>query len=219
MAGRSVAIARFADHGGIKSIHGTNNEKQFGQRDGSGVFTRAVLTYGGDQNLRYFRQGPHDGLCGFVAAINAVRFLQHAVDRHDDINENDFFNEAVECLARLPGCDLRILKNDPAVGGIDPFQVRDLCVSLVERLALPLTVSPPAVTKMRFATRYRLAYAEGQQFALVAPFRDGSHWVAALSHSDRTYCLVDHGYATITALSKPSAPKLATDAVVELRLV
>lgn len=169
--------------------------------------------------MRYFRQGPHDGLCGFVAAINAVRFLQHEIGRADEINEYDFFDESVECLARLPGCDLRVLKNDPAVGGIDPFQIRDLCISLVERLALPVTVSPPAVIKMRFATRYRLAYAEGQKFALVAPFHDGSHWVAALSHSDRTYCLVDHGRATITALSGPSTPKLAADAVVELRLL
>jgi hypothetical protein len=168
--------------------------------------------------VRYFSQGPHDGLCGFFAAINAVRFLQHEAGRADDINENDFFNEAVECLARLPGCDLRILKNDPAVGGIDPFQVRDLCVALTERLALPLTVSSPAVIEMRFSTRYRLTYADGQQFALVAPFRDGSHWIAALSHSSMTYHLIDHGRATVTPLSGPATPKLAVDAVVELRL-
>jgi hypothetical protein len=168
--------------------------------------------------LRYYRQGPHDGLCGFFASINAVRFLQHEAGRAHDISENDFFNEAVECLARLPGCDLRILKNDAAVGGIDPFQVRDLCVALTERLALPVFVSPPAVIEMRFSTRYRLAYADGTQFALVAPFHDGSHWIAALSHSSMTYHLIDHGRATVTPLSGPATPKLAVDAVVELRL-
>lgn len=59
----------------------------------------------------YYKQGPHDGLCGFVAALNALRFLlrctDHPVARDDDAA---FFDEAVECLARVPGCDLRILK-------------------------------------------------------------------------------------------------------------
>ncbi|MGR6331479.1 hypothetical protein ACU5AX_20680 [Sphingomonas sp. XXL09] len=168
--------------------------------------------------MRYFRQGPHDGLCGFIAAINAVRFLQHEAGRGDDIDEDEFFNEAVECLARLPGCDLRVLKNDPSLGGIDPFQVRDLCVAITERLALPLTVSPPAVLKTRFSNRYRLAYAEGQRFAFVAPLRDGSHWIAALRHDNMSYGLVDDGRATVTPLSGPKALSLAADAVVELRL-
>lgn len=168
--------------------------------------------------MRYFRQGPHDGLCGFFAAINSVRFLQHEAGRAGDISDNDFFNEAVECLARVPGCDLRVLKNDAAVGGIDPFQVRDLCVTLTERLALPLTVSPPAMIEMRFSTRYRLAYAEGHQFALVAPFHDGSHWIAALSHSAMSYRVIDHGRASVTMISGSEKSKLAADAVVELRL-
>lgn len=168
--------------------------------------------------MRYFRQGPHDGLCGFFAAINGVRFLQSEAGCANDIDDDAFFNEAVECLARIPGCDLRILKNDLAIGGIDPFQVRDLCVALAERLNLPLSVSPPAFIKMRFSARYRLAYANANRFALVAPLRDGSHWIAALKHSKMAYRLVDDGRDSVTPLSGPSVPRLATDAVVELRL-
>jgi len=174
----------------------------------------------GDAAVHYFKQSPHDGLCGFYAAINAVHSFREVACpplNCDDMQE--LFDEAVECLFRVPGCDLRILKGDPAVGGIDSFQVRDLCVIMADRFDLPLSVAlRTGSTRIPFATRYRTAYAKGDHFAFIVPYRDDSHWVAALPHDKSSYRLVDEGRASITRLRGGGGPKFATHSIVELSL-
>lgn len=85
--------------------------------------------------MRYYKQGQHDGLCGFVAALNVLDFLQrrtgHAFARDDDAA---FFDEAVECVARVPGCDLRILKSDPRWGVSTPSRFVIYAESLLSGL-------------------------------------------------------------------------------------
>jgi hypothetical protein len=168
--------------------------------------------------MRYYKQGPHDGLCGFVAALNALRFLQrctgHAFARDDDAV---FFDEAVECLARVPGCDLRILKGDPAVGGIDPFQVRDLCRMFTERVALPINVTlTSGPEKMPIAARYRGLLSQNDTFAIIVPYRDGSHWVTLLPLDKKSYRVIDQGRASITLLRGGDGPRLASDTAIIL---
>lgn len=72
--------------------------------------------------MHYYKPGPHDGRCGFVAALNTLRFLQrcthHLFARDDDAA---FFDEAVECLAHVSNCEQRILNSDPAVGEHRPL--------------------------------------------------------------------------------------------------
>ncbi|WP_294312332.1 hypothetical protein [uncultured Sphingomonas sp.] len=167
--------------------------------------------------MLYFKPSPHDGLCGFVAAINAIRYLQRRAALTEQLDDAEFFNEAVECLARVPGCDLRILKNDPAIGGIDPFQIRDLCVLISERVGLGVHVRLANVSeKLPFAARYRSAFERGVPFAFVVPYRDGSHWVAALPNDDQSYRLVDDGGARICLLRRGDGPKLAAQSVIAL---
>ncbi len=168
--------------------------------------------------MRYYKQGPHDGLCGFVAALNALRFLQRCTDhlfaRDDDAA---FFDEAVECLARVPGCDLRILKSDPAVGGIDPFQVRDLCRVFAERVALPVNVAlASGPDKMPIAARYRGLLSQNDTFAIIVPYRDGSHWVTLLPADSKSYRIIDQGRTLTTLLRGGDGPRLATDTAVTL---
>jgi hypothetical protein len=168
--------------------------------------------------MRYYKQGPHDGLCGFVAALNALRFLQRCTDhlfaRDDDAA---FFDEAVECLARVPGCDLRILKSDPAVGGIDPFQVRDLCRIFAERVALPINVTlASGPGKMPIAARYHGLLSQSDMFAIIVPYRDGSHWIALLPLDTKSYRVIDQGRASSTLLRGGDGPRLATDTAVTL---
>ena len=46
--------------------------------------------------MRFYKQGPHDGLCGFIAVLNAFRILEHGADHEfacDD--DHEFFDEAV----------------------------------------------------------------------------------------------------------------------------
>lgn len=170
--------------------------------------------------MPYFRQGPYDGLCGFISTLNALRYLQRCID-HPLAQDDDqtSFDEAVECLFRVPGCDLRILKGDPAIGGIDPFQVRDLCVIMANRFDIPLTVVlRSASTRIPFATRYRAAYIKGDHFAFVVPYRDDSHWVAALPHDKSSYRLVDEGQASNIRLRGGEGPKFATHSIIELTL-
>jgi hypothetical protein len=167
--------------------------------------------------MLYFKPGRHDGLCGFVAAINAIRYLERSAASAAQLREAEFFNEAVECLARVPGCDLRILKSDPAIGGVDPFQIRDLCVLLSERIGLAVQVTLANVSeKLPFDLRYRAAFERGRPFAFVVPYRDGSHWVAALPNDDQSYKLVDDGGARICLLRRGDGPKLAAQSVIAL---
>jgi hypothetical protein len=170
--------------------------------------------------MTHFKQGLHDGLCGFYAALNAIRsFAGDANPPLNDIDAQTIFDEAVECLFRVPGCDLRILKGDPAIGGIDALQVRDLCALLSDRFDLPLTIklSRP-VEKRPFAARYRAYCAEGNRFAFVVPYRDDSHWVTALPYDRHSYRLIDNGRALVTPLRGGDGPRLATHSVVELKL-
>lgn len=165
--------------------------------------------------MLYFKPGPHDGLCGFVAAINAIRYLERFAASATQLKEAEFFNEAVECLARVPGCDLRILKSDPAIGGVDPFQIRNLCVLLTERIGLAVQVTLGNVSeRLPFEVRYRSAFEKGKPFAFVVPYRDGSHWVAALPCDERSYRLVDDGSARICRLRGGDGPKLATKSII-----
>jgi hypothetical protein len=168
--------------------------------------------------MRYYKQGPHDGLCGFVATLNALRFVQrctgHPFARDDDAA---FFDEAVECLARVPGCDLRILKSDPAVGGIDPFQVRDLCRMFAERIALPINVTlASGADKMSIAARYRGLLSQNDTFAIIVPYRDGSHWVTLLPVDSRSYRVIDQSRASVTLLRGGDGPRLASDTAIIL---
>jgi hypothetical protein len=170
--------------------------------------------------MRFYKQGPHDGLCGFMAVLNAFRILEHGADHEfacDD--DHEFFDEAVEALARVPGVDIRILRGNPAVGGIDQFQVRDLAMVFGERIAFPVAVELINTNaKMPFASRYRKLLAATGGFALIVPYRDHSHWVT-IAPKDRTfYYLIDEGEAHPVALRGGDGPKLANDVAIVLTL-
>jgi hypothetical protein len=169
--------------------------------------------------MRFYKQGPHDGLCGFIAVLNAFCILEHGPDHEfacDD--DHEFFDEAVEALARVPGVDIRILRGNPAVGGIDQFQVRDLAIVFAERIAFPIAVTL-ANAKTPFASRYRKLLATTDSFAVIVPYRDHSHWIT-IAPKDRTfYYLIDEGEAHPIALRGGNGPKLANDVAIVLTAV
>ncbi|MGY4398053.1 hypothetical protein ACVWZA_003255 [Sphingomonas sp. UYAg733] len=170
--------------------------------------------------MRYFSQGDHDGLCGFFAVLNAFRFLQQS-SGHSVLIDNDtaFFDEAVECLARVPGVDIRVLKSNPAIGGIDQFQIRDLCALFAERIDLGITVGIIGPRqRMPFARRYRSLWRCGKAFGVIAAHRDGSHWIVAARHNQDAYLLIDEGTSRSIPLKPAEEPKLAADAAVILAL-
>lgn len=168
--------------------------------------------------MPYFKQGSHDGLCGFYAVLNAFRHLQRATG-HTFLLDDDpeFFDEAIECLARTPGVDMRILKGNPAVGGMDQFTIRDLCVLFAERIDLPIAIDiVGSRQRMPFARRYKSLRAVSERFAIIASHRDGTHWVAAVDHDADSYRLIDHGRSRLIALRGGDGPKLASDVAVVL---
>jgi hypothetical protein len=168
--------------------------------------------------MRFYKQGPHDGLCGFIAVLNAFRILEHGADHEFACDDgHEFFDEAVEALARVPGVDIRILRGNPAVGGIDQFQVRDLAIVLAERIAFPVAVALLNTNaKMPFASRYRKLLATTDNFAVIVPYRDHSHWIT-IAPKDRTfYYLIDDGEASLVALRGGDGPKLANDVAIVL---
>jgi hypothetical protein len=166
----------------------------------------------------YYRQSPHDGLCGFISALNALRFLQQRTNHlFADSDDQTFFDEAIECLARVPGCDLRILKGDPMFGGIDPFQVRDLCRLIAERTSMRIDVTLNlGDPKVPIAARYRSLLNNSEIFACIASYRDGSHWVALLPYDLKAYQIVDQGKATVVPVRGGGGPKLANDMLIAL---
>ncbi len=170
------------------------------------------------ETVRYFQQGTHDGLCGFYAVLNAFRYVQQQ-SGHDYLRDDDaaFFDEAVECLARVPGVDIRIMKNDNAFGGIDQFQIRDLCKIFSERVDLDVAVNMiTGRQSIPFRRRYRMLLKHQKMFALIVAYRDGSHWVAvAPSHHDG-YLLLDDGTFRETQFGHQDAPVLARNASVLL---
>jgi hypothetical protein len=171
--------------------------------------------------MRFYRQGPHDGLCGFIAVLNAFRILEHGPDHQFACdNDHEFFDEAVEALARVPGVDIRILRGNPAVGGIDQFQVRDLAIVLAERVAFPVAVTLINTNaKMPFASRYRKLHATTDNFALVVPYRDHSHWITAAPKDRTFFYLIDEGESYTIALRGGDGPKLANDVAIVLTTV
>lgn len=169
--------------------------------------------------MRYFRQGPHDGLCGFFAALNGLWFLAYRGRQTDAAEDREsFFDEAVECLARVPGIDIRVLKGDPETGGIDQFQIRDLCRIMIERLSLRITaeIADPR-EPMSFVARYLVLLSTNEPFAIIAAHQDGSHWITAVPNDRTRYGLIDRGKLSLTSLNRGSGPRLASDAVVTLR--
>ncbi len=171
--------------------------------------------------MRFYRQGPHDGLCGFIAVLNAFRILEHGADHEfacDD--DHEFFDEAVEALARVPGVDIRILRGNPAVGGIDQFQVRDLAMVFAERIAFPVAVTLINThAEMPFASRYRKLLATTDNFAIIVPYRDHSHWITIAPKDRTSYYLIDGGEACPIALRGGDGPKLANDVAIILTTV
>lgn len=170
--------------------------------------------------MRYFKQGEHDGLCGLYAVINSFRYLQQAAG-HDYLLDRDalFFDEAVECLARVPGVDIRVLKSNSLIGGIDQFQIRDLCRIFAERIDLEITIDLVGPRQqMPFAQRYRALWQYGRAFAVIAAHRGGTHWVGAAGHQADTYRLIDGGRSRSVRFNSGRGPKLATDAAVVLTL-
>ena len=169
--------------------------------------------------MRYFKQGDHDGLCGFYAVLNAFRYLQHETG-HQVLIDDDaaFFDEAVECLARLPGIDIRILKANSDVGGIDQYQIRDLCRLLAERIELDVSIELAGRKQaMPFRQRYRSLWKQGRSFAIIAAYRDGSHWIAATRGELNACCVIDAGHARLPSFVANDEPRLARDAAVILR--
>lgn len=171
--------------------------------------------------MRYFKQGRHDGLCGFYAVLNAFRFLQHAAG-HTYLRDDDgaLFDDAVECLARVPGVDIRVLKSNAAIGGIDQFQIRDLCQILAQRIDLAVQIDLIGSRQaMPFRQRYRALWNQGKVFAAISAYRDGSHWTLATHHLPDAYRLIDEGRSRTMRLNDPEGPKLAADAAVIAQLL
>lgn len=173
-----------------------------------------------ESRMGYFKQGSHDGLCGLYATVNSFRALQEASTnqflRHDN---HAFFDEAVECLARVPGVDIRILKNSPLVGGIDQFQIRDLCTLLAERINIRMEISVIGPDqRMPFARRYQALHAVNQPFAIIAAHRDGSHWTVVARHERNAYLSIDGGRSEEISFRSGESRKLASNAAVVLTL-
>ena len=171
--------------------------------------------------MLYYKQGPHDGLCGFIAVLNAFRILEYGPDHQFACNDDhEFFDEAVEALARVPGVDIRILRGNPSVGGIDQFQVRDLAMVFAERIAFPVVVTlANTAAKSPFASRYRELLATTDSFAVIVPYRDHSHWITIAPKDRTSYYLIDEGKSYPIALRGGDGPKLANDVAIVLTSV
>jgi len=172
-----------------------------------------------DGARRYFKQGAHDGLCGFYATLNAFRYLLEATGQYPIHDDWAFFDEAVECLARVPGVGVRILMNDHRVGGIDQYQIRDLCSILAERLDLAIDIAliGPG-KKMPFARRYRALQSRGQPFVLIVAHRDGSHWTVVTGYERHAYCLIDDGLCRSIPIKNDERRQFASDSAVVLTI-
>ncbi len=181
----------------------------------------SLMCVGIDESwMGYFKQGSHDGLCGLYATLNGILALQEASTiQFLGYNNHAFFDEAVECLARVPGIDIRILKSCPVVGGIDQFQIRDLCTLLAERMNIPMEIAVIGPDqRMPFARRYRALHAGNQPFAIIAAYRDGSHWTVVARHERNAYRSIDGGRSAEIYFKTGESRKLANDAAVVLTL-
>lgn len=168
---------------------------------------------------RYFRQGEHDGLCGFYAVFNAFRSLQWQTGHHylrDD--DSAFFDEAVECLARVPGTDIRVLKNNYLSGGTDPLQIRALCEIFAERIDLNIEIEfATSSSPIPFRRGYQRLFKQSEKFAMIVVLRDGSHWMVATPKQRDTYFLVDGGAACSVRFGAPTAAAFAQDAMIVVK--
>lgn len=95
----------------------------------------------------------------------------------------------MEALARVPSVDIRILSGNPAIGGIDQFQVHDFTIVFAERIAFPIAVTL-ANAKTSFASRYRKLPATTNNFAVIVPYRDRIHWITIAPRDRTSYYLI-----------------------------
>lgn len=155
--------------------------------------------------MEYFAQAQHDGLCGLYAALNGFAHLSPEAGMQEsfvsDVDRQDFFDCAIDSLARVPGVDIRVVKGSL---GLDEFQIEELCRIIAIRRALPVSVDRQTFRRpKRFSERYSELVSYPQAFALLIPFLDNSHWVTIV-RSDRSgfYTLVDNGPSVETRLGE-----------------
>lgn len=157
----------------------------------------------------YFKQGD-DGLCGFYAIINAVKYLNNSSSDAgpSEFSDEKLFDEAVESLARTYGADIRILKRNPDVGGIDVFQIAPLVSDLIYRLQLPYSVSIHRGEET-FSQIYRTAWRSSKNFALAICYRNGKHWVTAARRNETEYWLIDNSQPKVGLVDARTSPQLS----------
>lgn len=162
-----------------------------------------------------YSQATHDGLCGFYAVLNAFAHLSSEPGMNEslvtDAQQQSFFDDGVESLARLPGISARVLKGND--GGIDETQIEDLCRIIVRRRNLPISVKRARTARV-FHHRYSELASHPQPFALIIPLEDRSHWVTVV-RADKAdhYTLIDNAEPKIKKLGA-KAGYCSADAII-----
>jgi len=172
------------------------------------------------KEMRFFAQAEYDGLCGFYAALNALRWIDSSTENKKPTEQENqyFFVEAVTCLARVRGVTIQILKNDPNVGGIDRLQIKELCELIVERLELPFKVEDSTNSRRSFLELMRTLKSDKRKFAAIVGTPNGGHWVVVADHRDTSaYHLIDNSAPVRTPFTGLGSRKLSGEDVVILR--
>ncbi|WP_292026578.1 hypothetical protein [Brevundimonas sp. UBA2416] len=136
-----------------------------------------------------FQQAEYDGLCGFYAALNAMRFLEEQnparfgpLPRKDQ----DLFNDAVDCLSAI-GVGIDIIRGD---GGLIEGRIARVCSALKLEYDLPIRVHRISRLHKSNWRSFSDVLAAAKQlspskaFAIVASCEDGRHWTAYGQASD-----------------------------------
>ena len=161
-----------------------------------------------------FQQAKHDGLCGFYAVLNALRHLEEqSPDSFSLAADNqEFFDEMIEMLARCGGASLRMVAGNTENGGLDVNYIAALCQRFIRQNNLPLNIRFMRESdKLTFTSQYRKLRWQNIPFALIAAHRNGEHWVAVGNNGPEHYDFIDEGKMKRKALTDRSFPLKGTE--------
>lgn len=169
---------------------------------------------------QWFRQGSHDGLCGFYATLNAVWPLvpklhdkgelePYCSFGKDRAGRQLFFDEAVDLLSRVGGAEIKTIKGHSLFGGIDQYQIEELVSRMARYWRRPLSTVMLHEWQHGLTTAKLLESEDKRgRFAWVASANDGGHWVTVCKIDDR-FKIIDPDASTAgdhPIVSRANAP-------------
>lgn len=164
-----------------------------------------------------YQQGRHDGLCGLYAILNAFRHLERqSPDSFSlTVDNQAYFDEMVEVLARCGGASLRMLVGNSDIGGLDVNYIAAVCHRYIRNNDLPIKIDfCSRWKKLTFIERYSWLQRRGIPFAFIAAHRNGGHWVAVGDSGPGHYDMIDEGEVYRKDFADRSFPLKGTEGIV-----